>query len=155
MEHWGNAVAQAEVAARNMVSCGPRRYPHLTVPAFWSILFGLNIESIGVPTFLGPCGIAQGSLESGRPVAVYGYRGRITAAVTVNIVKWLEHYECLIEERLIETAAPLPLEPGLAGRPVAAAVRVPSGVPDPKPLRLPPPRHGHPYRRQRRVLTAP
>ncbi|BCK73872.1 pyridine nucleotide-disulfide oxidoreductase [Streptomyces libani subsp. rufus] len=75
LEHWGNAVAQAEVAAHNMVNPGPRRRPHLTVPAFWSSQFGLNIKSVGVPTFSDQVVIAQGSLKDARLVAVYGYRG--------------------------------------------------------------------------------
>jgi 3-phenylpropionate/trans-cinnamate dioxygenase ferredoxin reductase component len=39
LEHWGNAIAQAEVAAHNMVNPGPLRRPHLAVPAFWSSQF--------------------------------------------------------------------------------------------------------------------
>ena len=128
LEHWGNAVAQAEVAAHNMVSPGPLRRPHLAVPAFWSSQFGLNIKSVGVPTFSDQVVIAQGSLESRRLVAVYGYRGRVTAAVSVNHAKWLEHYE-----RLIETAAPFPPQPAIVDRP-ASATPVPSDVPDPKVL---------------------
>ncbi|MFJ2116631.1 NAD(P)/FAD-dependent oxidoreductase [Streptomyces sp. NPDC087850] len=126
LEHWGNAVAQAEVAAHNMISPGPRRRPHLTVPAFWSSQFGLNIKSVGVPTFSDHVVIAQGSVEEGRFVAVYGYRGRITAAVSVNRAKWLEHYQ-----RLIETAAPFPPAPGAADRPASPKV-VPSDVPSPQ-----------------------
>ncbi|MER5178277.1 FAD-dependent oxidoreductase [Streptomyces sp. NPDC002896] len=129
LEHWGNAVAQAEVAAHNMVNPGPRRRPHLAVPSFWSSQFGLNIKSVGVPTFSDQVVIAQGSLEQGRLVAVYGYRGRVTAAVTVDMAKWLQYYE-----RLIETAAPFPPVPGAADRPAAAAVPVPSDVPDPSVL---------------------
>ncbi|MFJ9212515.1 NAD(P)/FAD-dependent oxidoreductase [Streptomyces sp. NPDC102264] len=126
LEHWGNAVAQAEVAAHNMVSTGPHRRPHLAVPAFWSSQFGLNIKSVGVPTFSDQVVIAQGSLRERRLVAVYGYQGRITAAVTVNRAKWLEHYEYLIE-----TAAPFPPERGAADRPDSAAP-FPSDVPDPQ-----------------------
>ncbi|MEU5419595.1 NAD(P)/FAD-dependent oxidoreductase [Streptomyces sp. NPDC020667] len=128
LEHWGNAVAQAEVAAHNMISPGPLRRPHLTVPAFWSAQFGLNIKSVGVPTFSDQVVIAQGSLREGRLIAVYGYRGRITAAVSVNRAKWLEHYQ-----RLIETAAPFPPGPGAADLP-EAAVPVTSDVPDPRHL---------------------
>ncbi|MFI9310757.1 NAD(P)/FAD-dependent oxidoreductase [Streptomyces triculaminicus] len=128
LEHWGNAVAQAEVAAHNMISSGPHRRPHLTVPAFWSSQFGLNIKSIGVPTFSDQVVVAQGSPEEGRLVAVYGYRGRVTAAVSVNRSKWLEHYR-----RLIETAAPFPPGPGAADRPESAEP-VASDVPDPKVL---------------------
>ncbi|MEV5378427.1 FAD-dependent oxidoreductase [Streptomyces nondiastaticus] len=128
LEHWGNAVAQAEVAAHNMVSPGPQRRPHLAVPSFWSGQFGLSIKSVGVPTFSDQVVIAQGSPEDRRLVAVYGYRGRITAAVTVNRAKWLEHYQ-----RLIETAAPFPPGPGAADH-LAGLEPVPSDVPDPRVL---------------------
>jgi NADPH-dependent 2,4-dienoyl-CoA reductase/sulfur reductase-like enzyme len=128
LEHWGNAVAQAEVAAHNMVNPGPLRRPHLAVPAFWSSQFGVNIKSVGVPTFSDQAVIAQGTLESRRFVAVYGWRGRVTAAVSVNRAKYLEYYE-----RLIETAAPFPpalsiVDPPDDGTPF------PSDVPDPKVL---------------------
>jgi 3-phenylpropionate/trans-cinnamate dioxygenase ferredoxin reductase subunit len=130
LEHWGNAVAQAEVAAHNMVSAGPLRRPHLAVPVFWSSQFGVNIKSVGVPTFSDQVVIAQGSLSERRLVAVYGYRGRITAAVTVNMAKWLEYYQ-----GLIETAAPFPPAPGAAdGHPLVAEFPLPSDVPDPKGL---------------------
>ncbi|MFI1303180.1 NAD(P)/FAD-dependent oxidoreductase [Streptomyces sioyaensis] len=128
LEHWGNAVAQAEVAAHNMVNPGPRRRPHLTVPAFWSSQFGLNIKSVGVPTFSDQVVIAQGSLKDARLVAVYGYRGRVTAAVSVNQARSLEYYE-----RLIETAAPFPPPPGAADQ-RESPVPMPSDVPDPKVL---------------------
>lgn len=128
LEHWGNAVAQAEVAAHNMVNPGPRRRPHLAVPTFWSSQFGLNIKSVGVPTFSDQVVLAQGAPEERRLVAVYGHRGRITAAVTVNRAKWLEHYE-----RLIETAAPFPPGPGAADH-LMDNEPMPSDVPDPRVL---------------------
>ncbi|MGW4203897.1 NAD(P)/FAD-dependent oxidoreductase [Streptomyces sp. NPDC004726] len=125
LEHWGNAVAQAEVAAHNMVSPGPDRRPHLAVPVFWSSQFGLNIKSVGVPTFSDQVMLAQGSPRERKLVVVYGYRGRVTAAVSVNRAKWLEYYQ-----HLIETAAPFPPPPGAADGPTAPAP-VPSDVPDP------------------------
>ncbi|MEU1598161.1 FAD-dependent oxidoreductase [Streptomyces sp. NPDC005708] len=129
LEHWRNAVDQAEVAAHNMVNPGPLRRPHLSVPTFWSSQFGLNIKSVGVPTFSDHVVIAQGSLEARRLAMVYGYRGRITAAVTVNMAKSLEFYQ-----DQIETAAPFPPAPGASDRPLAAEVPVPSDVPDPSRL---------------------
>jgi NADPH-dependent 2,4-dienoyl-CoA reductase/sulfur reductase-like enzyme len=127
LEHWGNAVAQAEVAAHNMINPGPLRRPHLAVPAFWSSQFGLNIKSVGVPTFSDHVVVAQGSLEKRRFVAVYGYRGRVTAAVSVNHAKWLQYYE-----RLIEAAAPFPPEPATVEP--TLGITIPSDVPDPKVL---------------------
>ncbi|WP_225828712.1 NAD(P)/FAD-dependent oxidoreductase [Streptomyces naphthomycinicus] len=129
LEHWGNAVAQAEVAAHNMINPGPLQRPHLAVPTFWSTQFGLNIKSVGVPTYSDHVVIAQGSLEARRLAVVYGYRGRVTAAVTVDMAKSLDYYR-----HLIETAAPFPPPPGAADRAIAADVPIPSDVPDPKGL---------------------
>ncbi|MEU6339801.1 FAD-dependent oxidoreductase [Streptomyces sp. NPDC046977] len=128
LEHWGNAVAQAEVAAHNMVSCGPRRRPHLAVPAFWSSQFGVNIKSVGVPSFSDEVAIVQGAVEKRSFVAVYGYRGRLTAAVSFNQSRWLDYY-CT----LIEAAAPFPPDPGTFDRPEDVVVQA-ADVPDPSQL---------------------
>ncbi|MFE4664671.1 NAD(P)/FAD-dependent oxidoreductase [Streptomyces sp. NPDC056716] len=125
LEHWGNAVTQAETAAHNMITRGPGRRPHLTLPAFWSSQFGLNIKSVGVPTFSDQVVLAQGSPAERRMVAVYGYQGRITAAVSVNRAKALEYYK-----GLIETGAPFPPAPGAAEAQWVPSP-VPSDVPDP------------------------
>ncbi|MFF8911262.1 NAD(P)/FAD-dependent oxidoreductase [Streptomyces olivaceoviridis] len=103
LEHWANAVEQAEVAAHNMVSPQADHWPHVSTPLFWSIQFGVNIKSVGVPTFADEVVVTQGSLDDHRFVAAYGYRGRVTAAVSFDNAKWLRHYR-----RLIETAAPFP-----------------------------------------------
>ncbi|MER7834723.1 FAD-dependent oxidoreductase [Streptomyces sp. NPDC096040] len=129
LEHWGNAVEQAEVAAHNMVSPGALQRPHLAIPTFWSTQFGLNIKSVGVPTYSDHVVIAQGSLEARRLAMVYGYQGRVTAAVTVDMAKSLPYYR-----HLIETGAPFPPPPGAADRAIAADVPIPSAVPDPSVL---------------------
>jgi NADPH-dependent 2,4-dienoyl-CoA reductase/sulfur reductase-like enzyme len=103
LEHWGNAVAQGEIAAHNMISSQTGRWPHLAIPEFWSTQFGIEIKSVGVPTFADEVVIAQGSAADRRFIAVYGRRGRITAAVAFNQAKWLEFYEGLIAR-----AAPFP-----------------------------------------------
>ncbi|MGI5240251.1 FAD-dependent oxidoreductase [Dactylosporangium sp. CA-139066] len=123
MEHWGNAVDQAEIAAHNMISAEPDRWPHLALPVFWSTQFGTEIKSIGVPTFADELIITQGSTAERRFVAVYGRRGRITAAVTFDQGMWLQFYG-----RLIERAAPFPprwrtVDQPEAQQPVPAEVR--------------------------------
>ncbi|MFC5747598.1 FAD-dependent oxidoreductase [Actinomadura rugatobispora] len=112
LEHWGNAVAQAEIAAHNMLSDQAHRWPHLSLPVFWSNQFGTNIKSVGVPTFSEEVVIAQGSVPDRRFVAVYGHRGRITAAVTFDQAMWLDFYQ-----RLIEQAAPFPPDFRMVDRP--------------------------------------
>jgi NADPH-dependent 2,4-dienoyl-CoA reductase/sulfur reductase-like enzyme/ferredoxin len=123
LEHWGNAVAQAEVAAHNMISDQAHRWPHLSLPVFWSSQFGTNIKSVGVPTLADEVVITQGSVMAHRFVAAYGYKGRITAAVTFDQAIWLEYYQ-----RLIERAAPFPPSSHTVDQP--AMRPVPAQVPD-------------------------
>ena len=103
LEHWGNAVEQATVAAHNMVCAPADRRPHVAVPAFWSSQFGVNIKSVGVPSAADSVAITQGSLDGARFVATYGKAGRVVAAVTFDQSIWLEYHR-----RLIEQAAPFP-----------------------------------------------
>ncbi|MEU0673981.1 FAD-dependent oxidoreductase [Streptomyces sp. NPDC006172] len=103
LEHWGNAVAQAETAAHNMLSASADRVPHLWMPAFWSSQFGVNIKSVGVPTLGTDIVVSQGSLADRRFVGVYGYQGRVIGAVSFDHARWLPFYE-----ELIQTTAPFP-----------------------------------------------
>jgi NADPH-dependent 2,4-dienoyl-CoA reductase/sulfur reductase-like enzyme len=103
LEHWENAVTQAQVAAHNMVCPVLDRLPHISVPVFWSIQFGLNIKSVGVPNYGDQIQFTQGSVADRSFVAAYGREGRLVAAVTVDQAKWIDHYR-----REIETRAPFP-----------------------------------------------
>jgi NADPH-dependent 2,4-dienoyl-CoA reductase/sulfur reductase-like enzyme len=125
LEHWGNAVEQAQVAAHNMVCAPADRRPHVAVPAFWSSQFGVNIKSVGVPTAAEEVVITQGSLEDACFVATYGNEGQLVAAVTFDQAKWLEHYR-----RLIEQAAPFPPTFRGVDQPTRMSP-VPAGFPDP------------------------
>jgi NADPH-dependent 2,4-dienoyl-CoA reductase/sulfur reductase-like enzyme/ferredoxin len=120
LEHWDNAVAEAEIAAHNMLNTEAGRWPHLSVPEFWSTQFGVNIKSVGVPNLGDEVVVTQGSVEARRFVAVYGARGRVVGAVTFDQAFWLDFYENLIEE-----AAAFPPDFRMVGgdgmRPVPAA----------------------------------
>jgi NADPH-dependent 2,4-dienoyl-CoA reductase/sulfur reductase-like enzyme len=92
MEHWDNAVLGAQVAAHNMVCDEVDRWAHLLIPQFWSGQFGVNIKSVGVPSFGDEIMFMQGSVKQRRFAAVYGRRGRIVGAVTFNHAKWIDYY---------------------------------------------------------------
>jgi NADPH-dependent 2,4-dienoyl-CoA reductase/sulfur reductase-like enzyme len=126
LEHWGNAVAQAETAAHNMVCHGADRRPHLWMPAFWSSMFGVNIKSVGVPPMGDQLMITQGSLAERRFVGVYGYQGRIIAAVSFDHTRWLEFYA-----RQIERGAPFPVEHPTMDRRPEGRQPVAADFPDP------------------------
>ena len=133
MEHWDNAVLGAEVAAHNMVCEQMDRRAHLLVPTNWSGQFGVNIKSVGVPSFGDEIVFTQGSVKARRFAAAYGRRGRIVGAVTFEHGKWLQYYEAQIKR-----SGPFP--PPAAGfdlpadmRPVPAefpARGVPTEAPD-------------------------
>jgi NADPH-dependent 2,4-dienoyl-CoA reductase/sulfur reductase-like enzyme len=99
VEHWGNAVAQAAIAAHNMVCAPSERQPHRHIPTFWSNQFGSNIKSVGLPTVADEIVVTQGSVAEQRFVATYGQQGRVVAAVAVNMPRWLEFYGGLIEQK--------------------------------------------------------
>jgi NADPH-dependent 2,4-dienoyl-CoA reductase/sulfur reductase-like enzyme len=106
MEHWDNAVLGARVAAHNMVCEDVDRWAHLLIPQFWSAQFGVNIKSVGVPSFGDEIVFTQGSVKERRFAAAYGRRGRIVGAVTFNHGKWIEHYR-----REIARSGPFPPQP--------------------------------------------
>jgi NADPH-dependent 2,4-dienoyl-CoA reductase/sulfur reductase-like enzyme len=125
LEHWGNAVEQATVAAHNTVCAPTARRAHLAVPAFWSSQFGVNIKSVGVPSVAEEVMITQGELSDGNFVAAYGKAGRLVAAVTFNHAKWIDFYQ-----RLTEQAAPFPPKISEAFHPTPRCP-VPAAFPDP------------------------
>lgn len=126
LEHWGNAVAQAEIAAHNMLCTCSQRRPHLWTPCFWSAQFGVNIKSVGVPPMADELMVTQGALAERSFVAAYGYQGRIIAAVGFDHARWLDFYK-----RLIEQAAPFPLDFPAVDRRFEGLRPVPARFPDP------------------------
>jgi NADPH-dependent 2,4-dienoyl-CoA reductase/sulfur reductase-like enzyme len=128
LEHWGNAVGQARVAAHNMICATTSRLPHVAVPTFWSSQFGVNIKSVGVPSAAEEVTITQGSLDEASFVAAYGKAGQLVAAVAFNQAKWMEFYQHLIEQ-----AAAFPLKLPGALHPIPNPP-VPATFPDPRQL---------------------
>ncbi|MFI1280748.1 NAD(P)/FAD-dependent oxidoreductase [Streptomyces sp. NPDC020858] len=126
LEHWGNAVAQAETAAHNMLSEGMDRRPHVWVPAFWSSQFGVNIKSVGVPSMGTEILISQGSRAERRFTGVYGYQGRVIGAVTFDQSRWLPFYQ-----HLIETTTPFPPPFTTVDRRPEGHKALPADFPDP------------------------
>ncbi|MGX5777324.1 NAD(P)/FAD-dependent oxidoreductase [Methylorubrum zatmanii] len=100
VEHWGNARAQAETAAGNMLAgdaSAMRRHDHL--PDFWSQQFGLTIKLVGLTDGADAFAVVHGSLEQRRLVAVFGKEGRTVAAASIDSARWLPAYKAAIRER--------------------------------------------------------
>ena len=123
VEHWSHAVEQAATAAHNMLASPAARRPYLHLPAFWSNQFGVNIRSVGLPTFADSIVLTQGTYEEQRMVAVYGHEGRVVAAASINAPRVLPSYQ-----QLIESQAPFPPELHASDGP-AASRPMPVGFP--------------------------
>lgn len=92
VEHWGNAVAQAAHAARNMLVPAEDQKPYHHLPAFWSSQFGINIKAVGLSEGADAVAIVQGSRASRRFLAIYGRAGHSIAAVSFDQARWLPAY---------------------------------------------------------------
>ncbi len=99
VEHWGNAVAQAAHAARNMLAPAEDQQAYHHLPAFWSSQFGINIKAVGLSEGADAIAIVQGSRSSRRFLAVYGCAGRSIAAVSFDQARWLPAYAEAITAR--------------------------------------------------------
>jgi NADPH-dependent 2,4-dienoyl-CoA reductase/sulfur reductase-like enzyme len=97
LQHWGNAVEQAEVAAHNLTH--RHRRTATALPAFWSDQFGLNIKSVGLPHLADQVVLTQGSFGHGPFAAVYGRGGVTVGAVAVDSPRVMDGYAALITER--------------------------------------------------------
>ena len=132
-EFWGNAVHGAEIAAHNMVCAETERRPHLMVPSNWSGQFGVNIKTVGVPSFGDEIIFTQGSVKDRRFAAAYGKRGRIVGAVTFDHGKWLPFYEHLIMQSAPFPPSPAGFDVPADSKPMPADFPprgVPTGTPD-------------------------
>lgn len=82
-EHWTNAVEQARVAARNLLS--GRHTGHCPGPGyFWSDQYGVRIQFTGLIEPTDEVRVVEGSLDDRKFLATYHRDGRTTGALAMN-----------------------------------------------------------------------
>jgi NADPH-dependent 2,4-dienoyl-CoA reductase/sulfur reductase-like enzyme len=96
VEHWTNAVEQADAAARTLLD-GPTE-PYAPVPYFWSDQYGQRIRFVGHASGGEAVEVVEGSVEAMKFVATYRREGRLVAALTVNLPSRVVPYRNLILE---------------------------------------------------------
>jgi hypothetical protein len=79
-----------------MVNAPTDLWAYKTLPAFLPRQFSVKMKTVGLPSFADEVVLAQGSIAERRFVAAYGYKGRIIAALTVNMARWLLAYRAMI-----------------------------------------------------------
>ncbi|HET9733553.1 MAG TPA: FAD-dependent oxidoreductase [Acidimicrobiales bacterium] len=84
VEHWDNAVAQGEVAARNLLAGPEGAVPFAPVPFFWSDQFDAKLQYVGHGGPHDDVAVVDGSPADGRFVATYTRAGRLVGALLVN-----------------------------------------------------------------------
>ena len=93
VEHWGNAVVQAQTAGYNMVAkTVDLMQVHDHLPEFWSSQFGVNIKMIGLTETADQLVFTQGAAKVRSFIAAYGEAGRTIAVVSFNSARWLPAY---------------------------------------------------------------
>ena len=97
IEHWTNAVEQADAAAARLLE-GEAAPPFTPVPFVWSDQFDLKIQATGRIHPDDEMFIAHGSLEERRFVALFGREGRLRGALALNRVRNLMGYRRMLRD---------------------------------------------------------
>lgn len=107
LEHQTNALEQATVAARALVSA--HKEPFTPIPFFWSDQFDVKIQVYGIPHNAATVSITHGDPLQGRFAAVYRHRGRMEAILTWN----LPRETIRLRQELLSDMALRPITSGL------------------------------------------
>lgn len=92
IEHWTNAVEQADAAAERLLAGEARVAPFAPVPFVWSDQYDLKIQAAGRIAPGDDVFVAHGSLEERRFVALFGRGGELVGALAMNRVRQLMAY---------------------------------------------------------------
>lgn len=89
VEHWTNAIEQAQHAARTLLA-GYSADPYVAVPYFWSDQYDRKVQFVGV---IGEEEeLIEGSFESGRAVVEYRRGGEVVGALCIGSPRHLLRY---------------------------------------------------------------
>jgi 3-phenylpropionate/trans-cinnamate dioxygenase ferredoxin reductase subunit len=100
IEHWTNAVEQANHAARRLLE-GESVGAFASVPFVWSDQYDRKIQSVGRIRPDDEVRIVHGTTAERRFVALYGRKGKLTGAIALNRVRQLMGYRRSIREGIL------------------------------------------------------
>ena len=96
IEHWTNAAEQAEAAARTLLGATE---PFAPVPYFWSDLYDVKVQFVGVCSADDDFEVFEGSLADRKFVAGFGRNGRLVGALAFSMPRQLMKYRALVADR--------------------------------------------------------
>jgi 3-phenylpropionate/trans-cinnamate dioxygenase ferredoxin reductase component len=97
IEHWNNAIAQADVAAATLLIRPADAAPYAAIPFFWSDQYGCKLQLIGDPSRSDASRIVEGALGERRFVMLFERDGQPAAAFLFNSMHRVPVYTRLIE----------------------------------------------------------
>ena len=100
IEHWNNAIAQADAAASTLLAMPRRGAPYAAVPFFWSDQYDCKLQLIGAPAAGDATRVVEGALGERRFVMLFERDGRVSGAFLFNSMHRVAAYTTAVEAAL-------------------------------------------------------
>jgi NADPH-dependent 2,4-dienoyl-CoA reductase/sulfur reductase-like enzyme len=100
VEHWSNAGEMASHAVERLLQGPAYREPFAPVPYFWSDQYDVRLQVVGSLRADDELALVEGSATERKLVALYGRRGRLTAALCINRPAQLVRYRRLLQQEV-------------------------------------------------------
>ncbi|MFC9502818.1 NAD(P)/FAD-dependent oxidoreductase [Streptomyces sp. NPDC057002] len=115
VEHWENALRQADAAAATLLAAGGQAAAFAETTMFWSDQYDCKLQLIGHPRPGDLVTVAEGDLTQRRCAVVYSRSGRTTGALLVGSPHRLRAYrEAVRSAAPVGGARPAPDDPALS-----------------------------------------
>jgi 3-phenylpropionate/trans-cinnamate dioxygenase ferredoxin reductase component len=104
IEHWNNAIAQADAAASTLLAKPRTATPYAAVPFFWSDQYDCKLQLIGAPAAGDATRVVEGALGERRFVMLFERGGRVSGAFLFNSMHRVAAYTTAVEAALGQVA---------------------------------------------------
>ena len=104
IEHWNNAIAQADAAASTLLAAPRKGTPYAAVPFFWSDQYDCKLQLIGAPAPGDATRVVEGTLGERRFVMLFERDDRVTGAFLWNSMHRVAFYTTAVEAGLARVA---------------------------------------------------
>jgi 3-phenylpropionate/trans-cinnamate dioxygenase ferredoxin reductase subunit len=100
VEHWNNAIAQADAAANTLLGMPRKGAPYAAIPFFWSDQYDCKLQLIGAPAPGDATRVVEGTLGARRFVMLFEREGRTSGAFLFNSMHRVAAYTTAVEAGL-------------------------------------------------------